>query len=328
MKFPTPVSIKEIALMINATIDGNADGFATGINEIHKVESGDIVFVDHPKYYQTCFDAAASFIIIDQYAPHPESKTLLITEQPFEAYLTIVNHFKPFRPAVEMISSSAVIDNSSYIAPNVFVGEHVVVGKHCYIHPNVTIMHDCEIGDDVIVQSGTVIGSDAFYYNGKKNRDLVYKKMNSCGKVVIQDGVEIGAGCTIDRGVTHETVIGRGTKIDNQVHIGHDVVIGSNCLIAAQVGIAGASTIEDNVILWGQVGVNKTTRIGKGTVVMGQSGVISDTAGGKIVWGTPAIDLSEKKRQVIWMKRLPELWKEVKKGTGNKGEGTRNGDKD
>lgn len=312
MKFPAAVSINDIAQMINAKIDGDANGFATGINEIHKVEAGDIVFVDHPKYYQTCFDSAASFIIIDQHANHPPNKTLLITKEPFEAYLTIIDHFKPFSAASHMVSSNATVHESSYVGPNVFLGENVVIGAHCRIHPNVTILHDCIIGDHVVVQAGSVIGSDAFYYNGKKNRDLRYKKMTSCGRVLIEDAVEIGAGCTIDRGVTHDTLIGKGTKLDNQVHIGHDVVIGKNCLIAAQVGIAGASTIEDDVILWGQVGVNKTTKIGKGTVVMGQSGVISNLTGGKIVWGTPAIDLSEKKREVIWLKRIPELWAIIK----------------
>jgi UDP-3-O-[3-hydroxymyristoyl] glucosamine N-acyltransferase len=167
------------------------------------------------------------------------------------------------------------------------------------------------IGDDVVIQAGCVIGSDAFYYNKKTNRDIHYKKMLSCGRVVIENGVEIGAGCTIDRGVSSDTIIGAGTKIDNLVHIGHDTVVGKNCLFAAQVGIAGASTIEDNVILWGQVGVSKTLTIGEGAVIYAQSGVKDSIAGGKVYFGSPVEDAREKMKELVWIKRIPELWKKV-----------------
>jgi UDP-3-O-[3-hydroxymyristoyl] glucosamine N-acyltransferase len=172
-------------------------------------------------------------------------------------------------------------------------------------------MDHCVIGDDVVIQAGTVIGSDAFYYNKKTNRDIHYKKMKSCGRVVIENSVEIGAGCTIDRGVSGDTLIGAGTKIDNLVHIGHDTVVGKNCLFAAQVGIAGATTIEDNVILWGQVGVSKTLTIGKDAVVYAQSGVPSSLEGGKTYFGYPAEEASIKKKEIVWIKRIPELWKKV-----------------
>ncbi|MEY3159793.1 MAG: hypothetical protein RLZZ49_1273 [Bacteroidota bacterium] len=308
MKFPTPVSVSSIADMIHATIHGNSDEFALGINEIHKVEAGDIVFVDHPKYYATCFSSAASFIIIDQYVEHPSNKTLLVVSEPFEAYLTIVQHFRPFKPSNKMISSTAIIDETTYVAPHVFIGNHVSIGKHCIIQPNVTIMDDCIIGDHVIIQSGTVIGSDAFYYNKKSNREVPYKKMESCGRVIIEDYVEIGANCCVDRGVTHDTIIGKGTKLDNMNHVGHDVVIGKNCLIAAGSGIAGASTLEDDVVLWGMVGIAKTTRIGRGTVINPMSGVFQDIEAGRSVWGVPAIDSAVKMKERIWMRRIPEMW--------------------
>ena len=230
MKFPSPVSIEWIATLINARIEGNTTGFSTGINEIHKVEEGDLVFVDHPKYYTKCIDSAASFIIIDQSTECPAGKALLIVEQPFEAYLKIIEQFRPFHPATSMIDPTATIGEGSYVAPNAFIGQHVSIGKNCTIHPNVSILEHCILGDNVVVQSGATIGSDAFYYNTKKNRDVWYKKMNSCGRVVLEDHVEIGAGCTIDRGVTHDTIIGEGTKMDNMVHIGHDVVVGKNSL--------------------------------------------------------------------------------------------------
>jgi UDP-3-O-[3-hydroxymyristoyl] glucosamine N-acyltransferase len=321
MKFPSPVSIEWIATLINARIEGNTTGFATGINEIHKVEEGDLVFVDHPKYYTKCIDSAASFIIIDQSTECPAGKALLIVEQPFEAYLKIVEQFRPFHPATSMIDPTATIGEGSYVAPNAFIGQHVSIGKNCTIHPNVSILEHCIIGDNVVVQSGSTIGSDAFYYNTKKNRDVWYKKMNSCGRVVLEDHVEIGAGCTIDRGVTHDTIIGEGTKMDNMVHIGHDVVVGKNCLFAAQVGIAGATTVEDGVILWGQVGVNKTINIGKNAIVMGQSGVANSLEGGKTYFGYTAEEAISKRREMIWIRRIPEIWNMIKQLQEKKSEG-------
>jgi UDP-3-O-[3-hydroxymyristoyl] glucosamine N-acyltransferase len=317
MKFPTPIVVSSIANMIDAKIHGDRDGFAHGINEIHKVETGDIVFVDHPKYYGSCFSSDASFIIIDQLVDFPSDKTLLVVDEPFEAYLTIVHHFHPFNPTNKMISNHAVIDATTYVGPNVFIGNHVSIGKHCIIQPNVTIMDDCTIGDHVIIQSGTVIGADAFYYNKKSHREIAYKKMESCGRVVIEDHVEIGANCCVDRGVTHDTIIGMGSKLDNMNHVGHDVVIGKNCLIAAGSAIAGASTLEDDVILWGMVGIAKTTRIGRGTVIKPMSGVFQDVEAGKTIWGVPAIDSAVKMKEQIWMRRMPEIWEHYKQLTVN-----------
>jgi UDP-3-O-[3-hydroxymyristoyl] glucosamine N-acyltransferase len=314
MQFPSPVSIQWLAEFLGAEIIGDKNGQATGINEIHKVEKGDLVFVDHPKYYDTCIRSAASYIIINKPVEVPAGKALLVVDQPFDAYLKIVRHFRPFEPATRMISDSAVIGKNTYIAPGVFVGSHTTIGSNCIIHPNVAILDHCVIGDNVIIQAGTVIGSDAFYYNGKKDREIWYRKMESCGRVVIGDFVEIGAGCTIDRGVSHDTVIGKGSKLDNMIHIGHDTVTGKNCLFAAQVGIAGAVEIGNGVILWGQVGVSKTLTIGDNAVVFAQSGVPASLEGGKIYFGTPAENAADKKRELVWIKRIPELWKKVMAG--------------
>ncbi len=312
MRFKEAVSAQWIADFLSAELLGNKQASATGINEINKVEKGDIVFVDHPKYYDKCLQSAASFIIINKAVDVPEGKTLFVTDEPFEAYLKLVRHFAPFQPASKPISDTAVVGKGTVIMPNVFLGNHVSVGDNCIIHPNVTILDNTVIGNNVIIQAGTVIGSDAFYYNKKTNRDVHYKKMESCGRVVLEDDVEIGAGCTIDRGVTGDTLIGRGTKMDNMVHIGHDTVVGKNCLFAAQVGIAGATIIEDNVILWGQVGVSKTLTIGKDAVVLAQSGVPSSLAGGKTYFGYPAEDASQKRRELVWIKRIPEMWEKLK----------------
>jgi UDP-3-O-[3-hydroxymyristoyl] glucosamine N-acyltransferase len=317
MQFENPVPVTTIAKLIGADIKGNKEGIATGINELHMVKPGDIAFVDHPKYYETCINSAATFIIINKEASFPEGKALLIVDEPFEAYLKIVNHYRPFTPSMKMISDTAVIGEETVLMPNIYLGHHVTIGSNCIIHPNVVILDHCIIGNDVIIQAGTIIGSDAFYYNKKTNRDIHYKKMTSCGRVVIEDGVEIGANCTIDRGVSGDTRIGAGTKMDNLIHIGHDTIVGKNCLFAGQVGIAGATTIEDNVILWGQVGVSKTLTIGKDAVIYAQSGVKDSIAGGKVYFGSPVEEAKEKMKEFVWIKRIPLLWEKVmgKKGS-------------
>lgn len=318
MRFDKPVPLTQIAGLINAELIGNTSASASGINEIHKVEEGDLVFVDHPKYYETCINSAASFIIINKRTSFPEGKALLITPDPFEAYQTIVNHFRPFTPSLKMISDSSSVGIETVIMPNVYIGNHVSIGSNCVIYPNVTILDHSVIGNNVIIQAGTVIGSDAFYYNKKTNRDIHYKRMQSCGRAVIENDVEIGAGCTIDRGVTGDTIIGAGTKIDNLVQVGHDTVVGKNCLFASQVGIAGATTIENSVILWGQVGVSKTLTIGEGAVIYAQSGVKDSIAGGKTYFGSPVEDAREKMKELVWIKRIPKLWEKVMGQKGSK----------
>jgi len=313
MRFEKPVPIIEIARLIDAEVIGEKEGVASGINEIHKVEEGDLVFVDHSKYYRTCIESAATYIIINQKTEFPPHKALLLVKEPFEAYLKIVQHYRPFEPSFKQKSDSAVVGENTVVMPGAFIGNHVTIGNNCVIYPNVVIMDHCVVGNSVVIQSGTVIGSDAFYYNKRINRDVHYKRMQSCGRVVIEDFVEIGANCSIDRGVTGDTLIGKGTKIDNLVHIGHDTNVGKNCLFAAQVGIAGATTIEDEVILWGQVGVSKTLTIGKGAEVFAQSGVPASLQGGKKYFGSPVEDAMIKKKEIVWIKRIPELWERMTK---------------
>jgi len=313
MKFPAPVTVDWIAGFIHAEVVGSSAAEAYGINEIHKVETGDLCFVDHPKYYATCLNSAATHIIINTKSVDvPAGKNLLVVNEPFEAYLAIVNHFRPFTPAKKTIDDTVIIGEGTVVMPNVFIGKHVTIGTNCIIQPNVTIHAYSEIGNNVVIQAGSVIGSDAFYYNTKKNRDVWYKRMQSCGNVIIEDDVEIGAGCTIDRGVTASTIIGRGTKIDNMVQIGHDTMVGKNCLFAAQVGIAGAVVIEDGVTLWGQAGVSKTLTIGANATVLAQSGVPASLKGNKVYFGSPAEDAIVKKKEIVWIKRIPEMWEKLK----------------
>lgn len=312
MKLPAPISVQWLSTLINAEIIGNNTVEITGINEIHQVETGDIVFVDHPKYYDTCLNSAATCIIINsREVIIPTGKCLLFCADPFEAYLKIVQHFRPFQVSTKQISEDAIIGKDTIIMPNVFIGNNVKIGANCTLYPGVVILNDCIIGNDVIIQANTVIGGDAFYYNTKKNRPAWYKKMLSCGRVILEDKVEIGASCTIDRGVSGDTIIGMGSKLDNMVHIGHDTQTEPNCLIAAQVGIAGGVKVKAGVTIWGQAGISKTLTIGENAVIMAQSGVTGTLAGNKVYMGFPAEDASVKRREYVWIKRIPELWKKV-----------------
>ena len=312
MNFSSPVNITEIARLINATIVGDNIGDAKGINELNRVEIGDLAFVDHPKYYDKSINSNATFIIINKEVAVPTGKALLITENPFEAYCKIIDHYRPFTKAAKEINSSA-IGEGTYIFPTAFIGNNVTIGSNCIIHPQVTIMDHCTIGNNVVIQAGTVIGSDAFYYNTKKEREVWYKKMPSGGTVIIEDDVEIGANCTIDRGVTHDTRLGKGTRFDNLIHIGHDTVFGKNCLVAANVVVAGCVTIEDGVTIWGGCIINKTLTIGANAVLLGRTGVGGDLEGNKTYWGAPAQEASAVKREMIWVKRIPQLWEKVMK---------------
>ena len=312
MKFEKSVSVQWLAEFMGAKLLGNTGQMATGINEIHKVETGDISFVDFEKYYNKCLQSAATVIIINKEVECPPGKTLLVCADPFSAYVKIVKHFRPFEPASKMISDSAVIGEGTHIQPGVFIGNHVTIGKNCLIHPNVTIYDHTEIGDNVIIHAGVVIGADAFYFKRRKERESQYDKLESCGRVIIENDVEIGAGTTVDKGVSGDTIIGLGTKLDNHIHIGHGAVIGRNCLFAAQVGIGGKAIIEDEVILWGQVGVSKDLTIGKGAIVLAQSGVPSSLEGGKTYFGTPSEDARTKMRELGWVKRIPEMWDKIK----------------
>ncbi len=313
MKFEKPVPVQWIADFIGAELIGNKEQEATGINEIHKVTAGDISFVDFEKYYSASINSAATIIIINKKIDCPDGKTLLVITDPFSAYVKIVNHFRPFEPATKLISDSAVIGKGTHIQPGVFVGNHVTIGENCLIHPNVTIYDHCVIGNNVIIHAGCVLGADAFYFKRRREREVQYDKLVSCGRVIVEDDVEIGAGSTIDKGVSGDTIIGKGTKLDNHIHIGHGAVIGKNCLFAAQVGIGGKAIIEDEVILWGQVGVSKDLTIGKGAIVLAQSGVPASLEGGKTYFGSPVGEAKPKMRELAWIKRIPEIWEMVNK---------------
>lgn len=309
MKFSKVFTLEAIASIVGCEYIGEPDFSVTGMNEIHVVEAGDIVFVDHPKYYDKALNSAATIILINKNVECPVGKALLISEDPFRDFNKLTSYFRPFQFSNVSISTTAIIGEGTIIQPNSFIGNNVVIGNNCLIHSNVAIYDNTLIGDNVIIHAGTVIGADAFYY---KKRPEGYDQLLSGGRVVIQDNVGIGALCSIDKGVTGDTTIGEGTKLDNQVHVGHDTVIGKKCLIASQTGIAGCVIIEDEVTIWGQVGTTSGITIGTKAVIMGQTGVTKSVEGGKSYFGTPIEESREKLKQLANIKKIPEILNKLK----------------
>ncbi|MAL23387.1 MAG: UDP-3-O-(3-hydroxymyristoyl)glucosamine N-acyltransferase [Xanthomarina sp.] len=309
MKFPKPHTLKQISDLLECQFVGDENFPVLGMNEIHVVEAGDIVFVDHPKYYDKALESAATIVLINKEVTCPEGKALLISDDPFRDFNKLTQHFKPFVSSSASISPSAKIGKNTIIQPNCFIGNNVTIGDHCLIHSNVSIYNDAVIGNHVTIHAGTVLGASAFYY---KNRPEGFDQLKSGGRVIIKDHVDIGALCTIDKGVTGDTIIGEGSKLDNQIQVGHDTVIGKKCLIASQVGIAGCVVVEDEVTIWGQVGITSGITIGKKAVISAQSGVSKSLEGNKSYFGTPADDFRSKYKEIASIRMIPEILEKLK----------------
>ncbi|MCB9014617.1 MAG: UDP-3-O-(3-hydroxymyristoyl)glucosamine N-acyltransferase [Lentimicrobiaceae bacterium] len=304
MKLSPAFTLSSISQLIDAKYAGDPEFIISGLNEIHMVEAGDLTFVDHPKYYDKALNSKATTIIINKEVPCPAGKALIFHSDPFAAYVSLVKRFRPFEPATASISPSAVIGEGTIIQPNAFIGNHVTIGRNCIIHANASIYDHCVLGDNVIIHSNSVIGADAYYFQRKPEG---YRKFESCGRTVISDNVEVGALCTIDKGVSGDTFIGKGTKFDNHVQVGHDTYIGNNCLIGSHCAIAGVTRIEDDVILWGKVVINKDLVIGKGAIILATSGVGKSLEGGKTYFGIPADEARKKWREIAALRQLPSI---------------------
>jgi UDP-3-O-[3-hydroxymyristoyl] glucosamine N-acyltransferase len=309
MKFASPLKASVIAERFNAKLIGSQDKIVTGLNEIHNVEAGDITFVDHPKYYSKTLSSTASVIVINQEPEElPKDKVLILHNEPFELYTSLSKEMRPSLFGDDTKETSRIGENT-WVASTAFIGQHVTIGKDCQIHPGVVIYPYSVIGDRVIIHANTVVGADAFYYK-KSGTNLL--KMHTAGDTLIEDDVEIGPCCTIDAGVSATTKIGRGTKLDAQIHIGHDVVIGEDCVFAAQVGIAGNVKIGNRVTFLGKSGSTKNVIIGDDVVIMGASQVGKSLESGKSYLGTPAAELRTVAKEWAMIKRLPDLWDKIK----------------
>jgi len=210
-----------------------------------------------------------------------------------------------------VLGDGVKIEKGVYLSCGVYIGNRVVIGKKSFLHPRVTVLDDTVIGEEVIIHSGTVIGSDGFGF--VKKEDGSYYKIPQTGRVVIGDRVEIGANVAIDRATIGETRIGSGCKIDNLVHIAHNVSLGENVAIVALVGISGSSTLGDGVVMAGQAGVTEHVTIGNNTIVAAKSGVTKNIAPGSFVSGFPARPHSRQKRIKAIIDHLPEFIQRIRK---------------
>jgi len=313
MKFLNKLTVNQIIEIIqsDAAVKGDLNSLISGINEIHSVEAGDITFVDHQKYYDKVLNSNAAAVIINKDIEAPEGKTLFITEDPLQCYLNIVQHYVKFTPQHTAIHPDAKIGEGTAIQPNVFIGENVSIGKNCIIHANVSIYGNTEIGDNVIIHSNTTIGGDACYF---QKRETGWMKLTSCGSVCIEDDVEIGCNCCIDRGVSGVTFIGKGTKFDNQIQIGHDTHIGAHCFLGAQSGVSGCTFIDDFCSVWSKSGVNKGLYVAKNTTLLAVSALDKSIfEEGTILFGAPAEDARKKWKEMAYIRNLPEIINEIEK---------------
>jgi UDP-3-O-[3-hydroxymyristoyl] glucosamine N-acyltransferase len=310
MDFPQKLSVSEIAEIIGGRPLCRPDLSVAGLNELHVVRKGDLTFVDHPKYYNKVLNSPASAIIINKEIEAPEGKSLIYHENPFVAFNLLINKFRGFKVSDVFLSKTAKIGQNTVIQAGAFIGNNVAIGDNCIIHANVSIYDNSIIGNGCIIHSGSVIGADAYYFQKKDGK---YSKFHSGGRVIIEDEVEIGANCCIDKGVTADTRIGSGTKFDNHCQVGHDTIIGNNCLIGAFAAIAGVTKIEDDVIIWARVAINKDIVIGKGAQILATSAIDKSVEGGITYMGSPAMEVKKYWRHMIALKQLPELLKLLKK---------------
>ena len=301
MEFLEPISINRISSLLDIPFFGDGEKLVYGLNEINRCKEGDIIFVNHPKY-QSKAELSKATVIITKIKKLDSKKIQLISNNPFLDFNLLIRKLKP--------SSNIKLKcgDNTFIHPSVVIGNNVKIGSNCVIHPNVVFYDNVNVGDHCIIHSNSVIGSSAFYFSKENDQ---YTALTTCGSVRIGNHVEIGSNNTIDSGVTDETIIGDGTKIDNLVHIGHDTKIGKNCLIAAQVGIAGCNVIGDNVTLWGQVGIPSNLKIGKGAIILGKSGPISDVKENDIIFGVPGVNSKQRFRELIIQRKLPDILKKL-----------------
>lgn len=320
--------------MVEGELHGGApDVSITDIAEIQLANENEITFVGNSKYFTYLSETKAAAVILPtSYSGDFEPR--IQVDNPQLAVKILIDHFRPPHPlSFQGIHESAVIHSSAKIGEKVTIGPNTVIGSHCiigdnaiiegnvnigqdcslghdtHLYPNITVYDRTTIGANCIVHSGTVLGSDGY---GFTQEDGIHRKIRQVGAVRIEDDVEIGSNCSIDRATLGETVIGQGSKLDNLVQIGHNVKIGKGCLIVAQVGISGSTQLGDYVVVGGQVGLAGHLKIGDQVTIASKSGVTKDIEGHETVSGFPAQSHSEERKQVIYIRQLPEMASRIK----------------
>lgn len=332
------LTAREIAAMLNAELIGSGEAVVSGTNFIERADATELAFVGCSKNASRIKDTAAVVIIapseLKSLAQDDPQRSYILTEQPENAFLTIAQKICPARreswsgiSAEACIAPTASIGPNTTVCPFAVIGEHVVIGEDCHIGPGAVIGSDCTIGDntridaqavlyagtcvgdDVTINAGTVLGAEGFGYSTVNGQ---HRRLPHVGNVIIEDDVEIGACTTVDRAKMGSTVIGSGTRIDNQVMVGHNCQIGKHNLIVSQVGLAGSCSTGAYVVLAGQAGIADHVHLGDGAVIGAKSGVHRDMPGGKTYLGSPATEAAEQARIVTSLRRLPQLRKTIK----------------
>jgi UDP-3-O-[3-hydroxymyristoyl] glucosamine N-acyltransferase len=326
------LKISEIAKLVNGEIEGDVDLEISGIAKIDEAKAGQLTFISNPKYVKFADETSASAILVNKDFPKTR-KTVIRTENSYLAFLAVLKRFHPDKNTVDSgIHASTVIHSSTSIGENAAIGAFVFIGKNCKIgnsvkihpgvvisddvvigdnaaiYPNVTIRERVELGNNVIIHNGTVLGSDGF---GFAREGEMYHKIPQVGTVIIEDDVEIGSNCTIDRATLGETRIRKGAKLDNLIQVAHNVVVGENTVIAAQTGISGSTKLGKDVVVGGQVGFVGHIEVGDGTSIGAQSGVSKNLPPNAIYFGYPAKPLMQAKREEAALRKLPELLKRI-----------------
>jgi len=326
-------TVRQLAEHVGGKIVGDEHITINAAATLTEAGPGDISFLANPKYQKELSNSKASAVVVGQEV-NDQQRTLIRCRDPYYAFMQIVvllhghrehnpigiSKLASVAPSAILgadvdihdfvrISEQVEIGDNTCIYPNCTIGPGTKIGRECIIYPNVTVYDGCTIGDRVTIHAGTVIGQDGFGY---ATHDGVHHKIPQIGAVVIEDDVEIGANCAVDRGTLGDTVIAHGTKLSNLIAIGHNTHIGPHCLLVAQVGVAGSTHVGRNCVFGGQVGVVGHIKIGDNVRIGAQAGVINDLTDGQAVVGSPAIPLMQAKRSMTVMKELPELRKKLR----------------
>ena len=328
-------SALELANKLGGKIEGDTDVEISSPAKIEEAQKGNISFIANPKYISFIDQTKCSLLVVstELEVSAREGLSLLRVENPYKSFAKVLALYnKEIIPEAQIhpsavIEESAIIAEGAFIGPNVYIGSNANIGENVRIHANSTVSndvtvgvnstlfagvhvyHDCEIGANVRIHAGTVIGSDGF---GFANADGTYDKVPQIGNVVIEDQVEIGSNCSIDRATLGSTIIKKGVKLDNLIQVAHNVVIGAHTVIAAQTGISGSTKLGKNCMIGGQVGFIGHIEMADGTMIAAQSGIAKGTTEAGIWSGSPAIPHNENKKSFLVYKQLPDIYKRLK----------------
>jgi UDP-3-O-[3-hydroxymyristoyl] glucosamine N-acyltransferase len=325
-------SAQAIAQFLGGTVEGNPDVRVNTVAKIEEGHPGALSFLANPKYAHYIYITQSSIVLVnnDFIVESPIKATLVRVNNAYESFASLLQLYaqsKKQKQGVETlsfihssakvgenlylgafayISENVVLGNNVKIYPNAYIGDNVKIGDNTIVYPSVTIYEDCVIGNECVLHAGSVVGADGFGF--ASGEDTNYKKIPQIGNVIIEDHVEIGANATIDRATMGSTILRKGVKLDDHVHIAHNVEIGENTVMAAQSGVAGSTKIGKNCMFGGQVGISPHIRIADGVKAGAQAGIPSDIKKeGSIVLGSPASDISAQRRSMAVYKNLPEL---------------------